>query len=70
MADIELKIAEGLIIQPGDTLIVRVDPMSTFPEVEELKRQVAERLPAGAQVMVIACEQLAVMRPDSGVNNG
>lgn len=72
MADVELNIAEGLIVRPGDTLVIRVDAdrVTGFAEVEDLKRQIVERLPAGAQVMVIACDQLAAVRSDGDVTNG
>jgi hypothetical protein len=56
------RIEEGLIIRPGDTLIVRVEPDISQAEAEELKRGIMERLPLLASVMVIGCDQIAVMR--------
>jgi hypothetical protein len=56
---------EAVVIRPGDTLIVRVDPASTWGDVEELKRAFVERMP-NVQVIVVAAEQLAAVRAESG----
>jgi hypothetical protein len=56
------KIKEGVVVHRGDTLVVRVSPDVEWSELEEVKRLIEERLPDGAGVMVIGCEQLAVVR--------
>jgi hypothetical protein len=56
-------VQEGLIVRPGDKLLIRVDPAAIWnaTRVEELAGQLRERFP-GVEVTVVAAEQLAVVR--------
>ena len=65
MADLD-KIVQALVVKPGDSLIIRVDPDRTdgFAEIEDLKRQIESRLPDGVGVMVMAVDEIAVACPD------
>jgi hypothetical protein len=56
-------IQEGLVVRPGDKLLVRVDPAAIWngTRVEELASQLRECFP-GTEVTVVAAAQLAVVR--------
>lgn len=58
-------IVEELVIRPGDTLVVRVQAAISPQQVDELKRELSERLP-GVKALVVAAEQIAVYRPAPG----
>ncbi|MFI2663730.1 hypothetical protein [Micromonospora carbonacea] len=57
---------ELLVVEPGDTLLIRVDPDMPLDTVREMKADLdgwaAEHMP-DVRVVVIACEQLGVYRP-------
>lgn len=55
-------IAEPLVVQPGDTLIVRVPTSTSMDQANVFKEQIREHVP-GVDAKVIAAEQLAVYRP-------
>ncbi|KXK63361.1 hypothetical protein AWW66_03340 [Micromonospora rosaria] len=58
--------AELLVVEPGDTLLIRVDPDTPLETVRAMKADldawVVEHLP-DVRVVVIACDQLGVYRP-------
>ena len=55
---------EAVEIRPGDTLIVRVDPAVPTQAVQGMQALLSANLPDGVRVVVVACEQLAVVRGD------
>lgn len=59
------EIAHGVVVRPGDTLLVAV-PGTVRPEqMGDLKEGLGNRLPGVADVVVVAgVDQLAVYRPD------
>lgn len=67
--NIEVKPAEFmpadqvLIVQPGDTLILRYTRPIDAATAAAVKARIAERLPQLRDVLAINCEQLAVYRP-------
>lgn len=61
------EIAEGLVIRPGDTLIIRVRPGISAADAEAMRQKIEEYLP-GVEFVIVAAEQLAVGRP--GVADG
>jgi len=58
------ELREAVEIRPGDTLIVRVTPDVPPEAVQGMREQLLEHLPSGARVLVVGCEQLAVVRGD------
>lgn len=57
-------IDQALIVKPGDTLIVRVDP-EHCPDaqvLDEVKRELEKHLPH-VKALVVACHELGVYRP-------
>ena len=74
MADwVALSVKEGVVVRPGDTLVVKIDPENVFPDqiasMNEEIGQIAdyfERLmPPGCRCAVIAMNgELGVVRAD------
>jgi hypothetical protein len=60
-AEFQEKIQEGLVIHPGDKLLLRVHPATLREDVAALAATLRERFPE-AEITVVAAEQLAVMR--------
>lgn len=63
-----VKLAAGLVVRPGDTLILLAQMRHSMAEVEELRARLAERLPGVPVVVLEGFEQAAVYRP--GENGG
>jgi hypothetical protein len=59
------SIVEALVVRPGDTLVVRVRPAISAQQVDEIKRELSERLP-GVKALIVAAEEIAVYRPRPG----
>lgn len=55
-------LAEGVVIRPGDTLIVRVARIQQDQAIA-LKAALEAKLP-GVQIIAIGCDELAIYRPD------
>jgi len=53
---------EAVEIRDGDTLIVRVDPAVPTQAVQGMQALLSANLPDGVRVVVVGCEQLAVVR--------
>lgn len=69
----DIQIVEGLIVQPGDTLVVRVDPERMVDQAELLafKRDLEAALPAKVDVVMVNADQLAlVLAPEVPDGNG
>lgn len=62
----DLQIVEGLIVQPGDTLLIRVDPHSTRDYVEAMRRELDAYLPEHVTVVVVAAVGMALAVPPDG----
>jgi hypothetical protein len=62
--EVLVQIDPGMVIRPGDTLIVRVPLYTTAELVHRLKERAAEVLPE-VNLVVIAAEQMAIYRPDT-----
>lgn len=63
MTEVDLaEIDHGVVVRPGDTLVIAVSRITTPEQVERLKEGVAEHLP-GVQAVVVEANQLAVYRP-------
>jgi hypothetical protein len=60
---IPVQIEHGMVIRPGDTLILRVPLYTTRELVHKVKEQLAKVLP-DVNLVVIAAEQLAIYRPN------
>lgn len=68
-ADLPAKIAErsyeAVVIKPGDKLIIRVaDRWLEREQAAEIRTKLMARVPKIADVIVITCDQLAVVRSD------
>jgi len=50
------------VLRPGDTLLIRVSPDATLDTIEYVRDQMLIKLP-GVNVVVVACDDLAVYRP-------
>jgi uncharacterized metal-binding protein YceD (DUF177 family) len=51
------------LLRPGDTLLIRVNPTATLDTIEYVRDQMLLKLP-GVNVVVVACDDLAVYRPE------
>ena len=60
---VELEVAEALVVEPGDTLIVRMKAPITPQIANMIRERFLARVPGLAEVVVIECEGLAVYRP-------
>lgn len=67
MSDAQIpEVLGGLVVRPGDTLIVRVQQgmyREQFDRAADLISEMMEKRCPGVKVAVIAAEQLAVYRP-------
>ncbi len=59
-----VHIVEGVIVRPGDTLLLEVPDNITMAAAEQLKDQVLSVLPDLADVIVVSGVHVAVYRPD------
>jgi hypothetical protein len=60
---VRVHIAEGLVVRPGDTLVLRLDEGVDVDEALEVKAAIERGMPPGVQVGVIVADgQLAVVR--------
>ncbi len=57
-------IIAGLVIHPGDTLIVRVGTSVSPDAAARMHDALMERLPALADIVVCGADGLAVFRPE------
>lgn len=59
----DLQLVEGLIVQPGDTLLVRVDPdrIRSEDHVQEIKQRVESKVPAGVNVVLVVADEFALV---------
>jgi len=73
MSGPDVQVVEGLIVQPGDTLVIRIDPDRVVnPEGLAVFRASVERtMPPNVALMVVVADQLALMlAPDGGGTDG
>jgi hypothetical protein len=54
-------VAEGLVVGPGDILVVRVGPSVLLTEVETMAARI-QAGPLAGRVLVVAAEQIGVVR--------
>ena len=54
-------VAEGLVVKPGDSLIVRVATGTTPKQIDEFLNEIQGRFP-DVEVTVVGAEQIAVVR--------
>lgn len=59
-----VHIADGLIVHPGDTLLLEVPGDITMAAAEQLKEQVLSVLPDLADVIVVSGVHVVIYRPD------
>lgn len=59
-----VHIVEGVIVRPGDTLLLEVPDEITVEGAETLKAHVLALLPDLADVLVVSGVRVAVYRPD------
>lgn len=62
--NVEPRITQGLIIQPGDTLLIGVEGHLTKEAANRYKTLLCERLPGLADVILLNASSLAAYRPD------
>jgi hypothetical protein len=55
----------GLIVRPGDTLILRVKGRQTDEEIECLRADIEKYLPGVKVAIFESVEEMAVYRPES-----
>lgn len=60
-----LAIREAIVVRPGDTLVVRVNPSHGWfrSHLDELAHSIKERLP-GIEVLIVTADQLVIYRPE------
>jgi hypothetical protein len=64
---IPVQIEQGMVIRPGDTLILRV-PLYTTPELVHKTKERAAEVLSDVNLVVIAAEQMAIYRPNDTTN--
>lgn len=58
-----LFLVEGLIVSPGDTLVIRVDPENVDQaKVQDLLDSLGTYLPEDVKIIAVGVEQLAVIQ--------
>jgi hypothetical protein len=62
--------SDALVLHPGDTLVVRVDPHTSAEFAAQLKEQGRQLLPNEVNLVIVAAEQLLVCRPGEEVQEG
>jgi DNA-directed RNA polymerase subunit E'/Rpb7 len=64
-----LELKEGLVVRPGDLLVIRISPDQVRSEKEfhefatQLKEAFEDRMPGQLPPLVIVADQLAVQQP-------
>lgn len=62
----DLGVAQGLVVRPGDTLIVGLSSSNHTPDQAALlKQQIEDRLPNTDVLVICGVDQMAVYRPGS-----
>lgn len=61
MADLMVNVADGVIVRPGDTLVVRVRDFSTEAEAAEWRQMLEDLLP-GVKAIIVCADELVVHR--------
>lgn len=56
------EVVDALVVQPGDTLVVRVRGDVNPAQIAETADMIRERLRPDVELLVVAAEQLAVIR--------
>lgn len=64
MTDPLAQIAEGLVVRPGDKLVIRCHRDTTRANLDELADSIKERWPDVDVVVLAGVEQIAVVRAD------
>jgi hypothetical protein len=57
----EPRLAEAVVVEPGDTQLIRLDPSTSLQQAELVKAKLAEVLP-GVRIIVVAAAQFAVVK--------
>jgi hypothetical protein len=65
MSDQMAEIAQTAVVQPGDTLIIRVAP-NTSRDVLERMVAVAKQAIPDVELLIVGAEEMAVYRPEAG----
>lgn len=60
------EIKEGVVVRPGDTLVVRLPADVRRQQVNEIADELRSRLPDGVHVIVCNAEQLGVVQAEEG----
>lgn len=58
--EIQLSL-DGMVVEPGDMLVIRVNRDCTMAELEEIKARLAELLP-GVRTALLGVESIAVVK--------
>lgn len=61
---LDLGVCHGLVVRPGDTLIVASSQRITRQAADHIKTELTERLPGIKAVVMDNVGQLAVYRPE------
>ncbi|MEU5965943.1 hypothetical protein ABZ777_32460 [Micromonospora parva] len=63
--EVEVKLAESVVVQPGDTLVIRTSDRLEQEEAERIIAAIRDKLP-GVEVLLIALDgEMAVHRPST-----
>lgn len=63
-ARVDLEITAGLVLRPGDTLILGAAPPISEEQAARVKARVQELLPGLASVVLVPFTTLAAYRPE------
>lgn len=64
MTDPLAQIAEGLVVRPGDKLVIRCHRDTTREHADQVRHAITERWPDVDVVLIAGVEQIAVVRAD------
>ena len=59
----ELDVAEAVVVEPGDTLLLRIGGHVSMEHAHQVRESAMRRLPLLADVVVFGCDQMAIFRP-------
>lgn len=62
---VEFRLADAVVVRPGDTLVVSVPRHLSAAEADELSASMRESLPGVKLVVIDQCTGLAVYRPEA-----
>jgi len=69
-ATVHIQIVKGLVVTPGDTLVIGLDPRLnlTADDMTRIRERLDPLLPKGSNVLVVPTTEMAVVRAGEATN--